>query len=109
MSLYSEYLLERTTDKIIELEYGFVTYRYLNEKQVYIVDIYIKPDSRKSGRASMLADQVVKEAKEKGCTELIGTVNPSCAGSKESLKVLFAYGMDLLSSQNNIILCKKDI
>jgi GNAT superfamily N-acetyltransferase len=76
---------------------------------VYIIDIYVVPDFRKAGIASLLADQIADEAKAKGCTEMIGTVNPSCKGAKDSLKVLFAYGMDLQSCHDNVIICKKDL
>jgi GNAT superfamily N-acetyltransferase len=109
MSLYSEYLLERTNDHIIEADQGFVTYRYLNEKQVYIIDIYVKPEFRRKRCGSALADKVVEEAKTKSCTELIGTIIPGLKGSDASLKALQAYGMALHSANNNIIILKKDI
>jgi GNAT superfamily N-acetyltransferase len=109
MSLYSDYLRERTSDFIHEDERGFATYRYLNDKQVYIVDIYVRPDFRKNGVASEFANRIAAEAKAKGCIEMLGTVNPSTNGSTESLLVLVAYGMMLHSSTNNVIVMKKDI
>lgn len=109
MSLYLEYLTERTSDSIIETALGFVTYRYLNETQVYIVDIYVRPEFRKAGVCSALADQVVKEAKVKGRAELIGTVQPSAKNSTASLKVLLGYGMILQSASQDCIIFKKDI
>lgn len=108
-SFYAKYLIERTDDSIIETKSGFVTYRFINEKQCYIIDIYVAEHMRKFGVARKMADQVAQIAKDRGCTELLGTVNPSCKGAKESLKVLFAYGMDLQSCQPNIIICKKAI
>lgn len=109
MSLYANYVRERTEDQIIENDVGFATYRYLNEKQVYIVDIYVLPEHRKLGDASAIADSICKDAKQRGCTELIGSVVPSAKGSTESLKVLLAYGMRLQSSAQDLILFKKDI
>lgn len=108
-SLYASYLSERTNDKIIETLEGFVTYRYINTKTVYIVDIYTCPECRGAGVASRFADKVVVEAKAKGCTELIGTVVPSAKNSTISLKVLIGYGMTLDSSSQDLIVFKKEI
>lgn len=107
MSLYADYIQERTNDLIKECQGGFCTYRYLNETEVYIVDIFVIPEMRQTGLASNLADEVVKEAKEKGCTTLIGSVSPSCKGSTISMKVLLGYGMLLHSAGQDYILFKK--
>lgn len=110
MSLYADYLSERTDDKIIEGPSGFVTYRYLNEgKSVYIIDIFTVPEKRKMGVAADFADMVVEEAKLRGCKEMLGTVNPSAKGSTASLKVLLAYGFSLLSCSNDVIIFKKEL
>lgn len=110
MSLYAEYILERTNDLIVETESGFATYRYINDnKTCYIVDIYTVPSERKKGAAALLADHIALEAKEKGCTELWGTVVPSAKGATASLRVLLAYGFELLSSTDNLIVFRKGL
>lgn len=110
MSLYGDYITERTTDRIIEGALGFATYRYINDgKSVYIVDIYTVPEQRKKGAASQLADLVVKEAKEHGCIELLGTVVPSMKGSTDSIRVLLAYGFDVHIASNDVIVFRKEI
>lgn len=109
MSLYADYLLERTNDRIIETSEGFATYRFVNEKSVYIVDIYIKPEFREKHFAASLADEIVKIAKTKGCTELIGSIVPSTKGSTRNLKVLLGYGMTLNNAQNDFIVFRKEI
>lgn len=108
-SLYAQYLNERTDDKIIELDEGFATYRYLNNDQVYIIDLFVLPEFRKKGMASRLADMICAEARTKGCKELIGTVNPSCKGTNASIMTLIAYGMRADSSSNNVIVFRKGI
>lgn len=110
MSLYADYLTERTADLILEHDDGFATYRYINDgKTVYIVDIYTVPAMREKYVAAFLADQIVKEAKDRGCTELLGTVQPSAKGSALGLKVLLGYGMTLQSASNDCIIFRKDI
>jgi hypothetical protein len=109
-SLYAQYLLERTTDSILETDYGFVTYRYLpGNTSVYIIDIFILPEHRHQRGASSLADRVVLEAKERGCTELLGSVCPSAKGSTQGLRVLLGYGMKLKSSDKDFIIFTKEI
>lgn len=109
MSLYAQYIKEHRNDECIESDKGFCTYRYLNSNQVYIVDIFILPEYRNSKEASDMADLVVKQAKEKGCKELLGTVVPSAKNSTDSLKVLLGYGMYLDSCTNDLICFKKDL
>ena len=109
-SLYAQYLREKTNDHIFENEHGFATYRYLNDnKTVYIVDIFVIPEFRKDGMASAIADIIVSDAKKVGCVELIGTVVPSAKNSTDSVKVLLAYGMTLLSSSQDLVVFRKDI
>lgn len=107
--MYADYLRERTNDEILETDDGFGTYRFLNEKQVYIIDLFVYPQFRKMGHASAIGDSIVEIAKARGCTELIGTVMPSTKGSTASLKVLLAYGMKLETSSNDLIILKKEI
>jgi predicted GNAT family acetyltransferase len=109
MSLYGNYIREKTNDSIIEDERAFATYRYINEKTVYIVDIFVLPMFRKTNIASTIADNIVEEARKKGCNKLLGSVVPSNKWSTVSLKILLAYGMTLESSSNDFILFKKDI
>ena len=108
--MYGDYILEKAGDGIIENERGFVTYRFLPDgKSVYILDVYIKPEFRRSGAMSAFGDEVVGIAKQRGCTELIGTVVPSLAGSTISLMALVSYGMKLHASFNDQIVFKKEI
>ena len=109
MSMYAEYLTEKTDDQILEVQEGFATYRYIDEKTVYIIDIYVKPEFRRNHIAKAMADTIVRLAKEKGCQILLGSVVPSAKGSTESLKALIAYGFQLHSSQQNFVVFKKEI
>jgi len=109
MSHYAQYLTERTEDQIYETEDGFVTWRYIDQNTVYIVDIYVLRHCRNSGNARALADHVVEKAKQSGRKELLGTVVPSVSGSTDSIKVLIAYGMQVKSASDNLIVFRKEI
>lgn len=110
MYMYGKYLSEKTNDYLVETDQGFATYRYLDDgKTVYIIDLYVLPDFRQTKIASTIADNIVREAKEKGCNKLLGSIVPSNKNSTDSVRVLLAYGMSLESSTNDFILFKKEI
>lgn len=109
MSHYADYVRERTNKSIMEIDKGFATYSYWPDNKVYIEDIYIAPDFRKSNHASTLADAIAYEAKSRGCTRMVGSVIPSTKNSTTSLKVLLGYGMHLVSSSQDIIFFEKEI
>lgn len=108
MSLYGDYIKERAGKGIIESEHGFCTYILANT-ECYIEDLYVVPEQRNSKVASEMADKVADIAKEAGCEWLTGSVCPSAQGSTASLRVLLAYGMELLRSEQNMIYFAKRI
>jgi len=110
MSLYGKYIKEHRGDGIVEREHGFATFRYLNDgNSIYIVDIYVDTDFRKTGLAAEMADEICRHGKKLGAKELLGTVVPSARNSTESLKVLLAYGMTLQSASPDLIIFRKDL
>lgn len=110
MSLYAEYVKEKTGDNIIEDGRSFITYRYLNAgKTIFVVDLFVHPDFRKTDIAPCLVREVIKEAKSKGATELLSAVVPSLKEGTKSLKFQLGMGMKLLSSAHDVILLRKDI
>lgn len=109
MEQYARFCEEFNGDQVFWNDVGWVQYRYLNDRQVYIVNIWVDLEQRKEGQASALADKVVGLAKLRGCTELVGTVVPSAKSSTASLKVLLGYGMRVDSSANDLIMFKKEI
>ncbi len=109
MSLYADYLKEHSGDNIVEYPNGFATYRFLNDRQCYLVDIYVAPDWRKKRYASEMANEICAKAKSKGCEELLGSVSIIAKDPTASMKVLLAYGMTFSHVDGNLIIFKKDI
>lgn len=109
MSLYGDYIREQTFGDIVETDIGFATYVFLDEKTCYIKDIYVKPEFRMAHEASDISAIIEDLARAQGCTRLLGSVSPSTKNSTRSLKVLLAYGFQLLSSSNDIIYFQKDL
>lgn len=112
--MYFDYLKEREPElNILQVEHGFALYKYIpfknGELAVYIQDIYITPEKRKSHGASYLANIIYKEAKEKGIKTMLGSVCPSAVASQTSLQVLISFGMTIHSSEHDLIWFYKDI
>lgn len=109
MSLYGDYIKEREGREIVETADGFATYTFVGQDSCYLVDIYVRPEARKSGVASDLADQVSEIAKEVGCKRLLGSVDPSLSSSRASFMVLLAYGMRPIGIEGNLVFFEKEI
>jgi predicted GNAT superfamily acetyltransferase len=111
--MFKDYLKERLGREMLESEHGFVIYGFnclgLDMPHVYIEDIYVTPEKRKSGEAARLADKIAEMAKSKGIRAMVGSVAIDANGSEASLKVLIAYGMKPLSANNNTIYMCKEI
>lgn len=108
MSLYGDYIKEREGYDIVENEKGFATFS-VQGVECYLRDLYVRPEFRKEGVASALADEVQKRAKDMGATILVGSVCSGMNGANESIKVLQAYGMKLCGTNNDFIYFNKEI
>lgn len=108
VSLYAQYLKERTGKDCLETEHGFATYEVWDDG-VYIEDIYVVPNMRDKKIASELADQIAETARSLGRKKLYGSVSPQANGATSSLKVLLAYGFKLLNSSPELIMFFKEI
>lgn len=108
MSLFASYIQERLGKHIVESDKGFATYSFV-ATGVYIEDLYVCPDERHSGEASRMADQIAAIAKAKGLNRMYGTIKPSANHSTSSLKVLLAYGFQLLEAGPDALVLVKEI
>ena len=108
MSLFSQYFKEREDVDCLENEGGFVLFK-LEHPHVYISDIFVRKDLRRSQKAKELADQVCSVAKHRGYTTLIGSVDLTANNYEASFKVLKAYGMEEFKRVNNMIYFKKEL
>lgn len=107
-SLYSLYIKEREGFDILETPKGFATYR-IDGSVCYIRDIYVLPEQRKHGMASVLADEIAALARDAGCTCLTGSIDLRTKGADASLKVLLAYGFRVSESHEGYFILRKEI
>ena len=107
-SLYAKYIQEREGKQILENEHGFFTYKIV-DKECYIEDIFIKKESRRSGIATVMANEIAQIAINAGCGYLTGTCIPSTQGATESMKAMFSYGFRIHSCQEDRIILIKEL
>lgn len=109
MKMYANYISERLgRDIIVYPDMGFATFQIQNE-ECYLVDIFVEKDFRRQDVGTRLADDVVKIAKQKGCTVLTGSVALNSKNPDASIKSLLFYGLNPVSANDNFIIFKKDI
>lgn len=107
-SLWAQYKMERENKHVLETEYGFVVYYYVNDS-VYLEDIYVLPQFRKTRVASELADKVAIIAKESECKSMIGSVATWDKNATKNIEILIKYGMKFNSSNENMLYFTKEI
>ena len=108
MSLWSDYILEREGNAVIEEGWGFIEFR-ISPPVCQIHSLYVRPVDRLSGRGSELADRVVEIARREGCTLLWAQVVTTTLNATESLKAILGYGFTVQEAQNGVIVLTKDI
>lgn len=99
---------------MIETPHGFLAYGFncvpgVSFPHVYIEDLYVIPEMRKTHIASTMADRVANIARERGITKMLGSVSLTRKGADSSLEVLKRYGMHLFAAHNDAIFVIKDI
>ena len=109
MSMWAEYLKERENTEVFETSDGFVTYKYLNDGILYVVDIYVPKSKRQLNVASRMADELAKIAKEKGFKTMLGSVCLDANGADTSIKVLHGYGMKFSHYNGNMLYFTKEL
>jgi len=109
VSLYGQYIKERLGRGILETEDGFATFDYITDDTVYIVDLYVVPEKRRSHVAANLADKIVEQAIKDGKKFLLGSVDLGAKGAEDSIKVLQAYGMTLYKEAQPMLFFLKQI
>lgn len=112
--MYAAYLLETQGKHMLETPHGFLTYGFdcvpgVPFSHVYIEDLYVVPEMRKTHIASTMADRVASIAKERGITKMLGSVDKSTKNPEASERVLVAYGMRRQGEHDGTVWFVKDL
>jgi GNAT superfamily N-acetyltransferase len=108
IDMIKEYFKEIQNLDIIENEHGFILYR-IEDANLHIQHMYIKPESRAMKIATALADDLVAKAKDEGCLTMTGDIEPTNNNATQSMKFILSYGLKVLEASENEIIFYKHI
>ena len=108
MSHYANYRKERERAIVKEDKYGFVSAIEYGE-YFYIDEVYVIPESRREGHAERYNDLMIEEAKYRGFSKILGSVDPKAKGSTNSIKLMLKLGYELYTTENDLIYLIKEI
>jgi GNAT superfamily N-acetyltransferase len=108
--MWAAYIKETLGKEMIQTDKGFATFFIVPGTSVcYIEDIYVLPEHRKSDITTEMENSVKKWAVERGCTELMGSVNLSISTPERSLQILLHRGYKLSQVTPSMIYLKKKL
>lgn len=99
---------------MLETPHGFLTYGFncvpgADFSHVYLEDLYVTPEMRKTHLASTMADKVADIARERGIEKMLGSVSKHSKTKDAAHRVLIAYGMTPYAEDQDIRWYIKDI
>lgn len=108
IDLYKRYLLERENTHLYAEDDCFITYEFC-DGYVYIVDMYVVPEKRNAGTCRRISEVVEAIAKERGYSNVVGTVCTSTNNWEQSLAVIKRGGYNEYERQGDMIYLVKKI
>jgi hypothetical protein len=105
--MYKDYYIEMGSE-VFESECGWASF-IISGDECYIENIYIKPEFRKTKKASSIADEISLIAKERGCKYLTGSTNTKKPSVERSIQVILGYGFKYLKSNDSAIWYYKEL
>lgn len=107
-SQFAKYLEETSHKRMFEIEEGFFIYQ-VNGKELYVQEVYVDPEFRRLGIASLLDQKAIEIAKENGCEYIKGSVITSSPKATESMKFQLSLGYKIAYSDRDIIYLIKNV
>ena len=102
MKMYAAYIAEREEKLVLQKDWGFATYK-IKQDYIYVEDMYIKPEYRKSHKGSNLVAKLCQIAIDKGLNQLMTTVDLRANNPEVGLKAALSYGFKPYSCEQDII------
>lgn len=106
--MWSDYIYETRGMDAVENEHGFATF-LIKDKECYVEDVYVKPESRKKYVASDFVNKIKDRAQRSGCLYLTTSVNMAITDPTASVAVILAYGFKITHTTNGFICFKLEI
>lgn len=107
-TLYAKYVKERENAEILENEFGFVKYVFLNN-QCHISDMYVVPEKRASGAGHALQKQLEIIALKNGCEILTADIQLNDPGHMNTLAAAGKTGFQVTEAQGRTLFIAKKL
>jgi len=107
-SHYGKYISERSRGKIIQDEHGFVAYRD-DGPVCYVIEFYVKPESRKSGHGRILLKKLEDAAEKAKCERITGSIYLEDSCSSIVTIACLSAGFKISSANGGIIQVSKPV
>jgi len=104
--MWLDYVRERMPMKsVLETEKGFAIYYNIEvESAVYVEEIYVKPEFRRSDVAYNLMKEIVKES---NMPFMLGSIDTTTEGTTASLKGMLKAGFEPYRTEGNLMFFRK--
>lgn len=109
MSLYGDYIKEKLGRGILETEQGWISFDFIGKDVVYVADMYVVPEHRRSKVGTELVNKVVEEVIKLDRKILMSSVDVTSKDALISLRGMEAYGMKIYSVQGTVVYFVKPI
>jgi hypothetical protein len=110
MNLYKEYLESLYPNAFCYSDdNGFIVY-WLNDKELYIQDMYVREEARVDKGAMRYISDVVEIAKKNECTYMTCNLDLKSKRSKQNLMTFLRYGLSPIKAETEYrLLLMKEI
>lgn len=95
-------MLERESAFVLDVEGGFCIYKLL-ENSLYLQDIFVVKELRKTGLTRKMFNQIKEAAIVNAKPEIIGSVVVGSPGAEHSVAIMLAEGFKMAAVENNVI------
>lgn len=101
-NLFADYLKERLGQEIIENEHGFIIYK-INGNECFLAEMYIKPESRRSGHGKSLLTELKVIGLDAGCEYITATIHQVDKNAHFTMAGAISCGFKIHNAHNNVI------
>ena len=108
-TLWSQYFKELTGTGTLEYEYGFVSYKALENGVFHIEHVYIAPEHRSSGKLLEMLEDVKAVAIDLGCSVLMTSVDLRTNTCGSSLGMQLHIGFIPYMAKDDMIWLKMNV
>lgn len=93
MSLFGDYVKERTTKSILEDDISFAVFSFPDsDSTLFIEDFFVDLKWRKQNKGRVLFGKLLEEGRRRGAVNIACAVDPEAKNALDSVKAVLAVG-----------------